>query len=110
MKFANLIAGRLVKRYKRFLADIELPDGTILIAHCPNTGSMCGCLTPGNPVMLSLSDNPKRKYPHTLEMIQVDDYWVGINTNRTNHLVREAIENDSYRAFRDDFYGRLEGE
>ncbi len=83
----------MIKRYKRFLADVTLPDGTILTVHCPNTGSMRGCLAADNPVMLSLSDNPKRKYPHTLEMIQVNDYWIGINTNRTNHLVREAIEN-----------------
>lgn len=83
----------MIKRYKRFLVDVELADGTILTAHCPNTGSMRGCLTAGNPVMLSTSDNPKRKYPHSLEMIQVNGFWVGINTNRTNHLVREAIDN-----------------
>ncbi len=93
MKFDNFISGRLIKRYKRFLVDVELADGTILTAHCPNTGSMRGCLTVGNPVMLSLADNPKRKYPHSLEMIQVNGFWVGINTSRTNHLVREAIEN-----------------
>ncbi len=72
--------------------DVERPDGTVLTVHCPNTGSMRGCLTPGNRVMISCSDNPKRKYPHGLEMIEVDGYWVGINTMRTNHLVREALE------------------
>ncbi|MCB2183524.1 MAG: DNA/RNA nuclease SfsA [Desulfobulbaceae bacterium] len=93
MKFNNLLSGRFIKRYKRFLVDVELDDGSLLTVHCPNTGSMRGCLDPGNPVLLSHSDNPKRKYAHTLEMIQVRGIWVGINTGRTNHLVREAIEN-----------------
>lgn len=69
-----------------------MADGSVLTVHCPNTGSMRGCLTPGNKVMISCSENPKRKYPHTLEMIEVGGYWVGINTMRTNHLVREALE------------------
>lgn len=93
MKFGDLRPGRLIKRYKRFLVDVECGDGTVLTAHCPNTGSMRGCVAPGNPVLLSESMNPKRKYPFTLEMIQVDGFWVGVNTSRTNHLVREAIEN-----------------
>ncbi len=93
MKLKNLLSARLKKRYKRFLADVVLADGTELTAHCPNTGSMRGCLEPGNPVMLSRSGNPARKYPFTLEMIQVDGCWVGINTARTNQLVREAMEN-----------------
>ena len=63
-----------------------------MTVYCPNTGSMRGCLTPGNGVCFSRSDNPKRKYPHTLEMIMVGQTWVGINTSRTNHLVREAME------------------
>jgi sugar fermentation stimulation protein A len=82
----------LLKRYKRFLADVELPDGRQLTVHCPNSGSMMGCSSPGLPAMISRSDNPKRKYPHTLEMVMVDGDWVGINTSRTNHLVREALE------------------
>jgi sugar fermentation stimulation protein A len=82
----------LLRRYKRFLADVELPDGRQLTVHCPNTGSMMGCGDPGLPVMISRSDNPKRKYPHTLEMVQVNSNWVGINTSRTNGLVREALE------------------
>jgi len=93
MKFKNLLSARLKKRYKRFLADVVLSDGTELTAHCPNTGSMRGCLAAGNPVLLSHSTNPARKYPFTLEMIQVDGFWVGVNTGLTNHLVREAIEN-----------------
>ncbi|MCK4837791.1 MAG: DNA/RNA nuclease SfsA [Desulfobulbaceae bacterium] len=84
---------KLLRRYKRFLADVELPDTTQLTVHCPNTGSMLGCNEPGLPVMISRSDNPKRKYPHTLEMVKVETGWVGINTSLTNKLVREALEN-----------------
>jgi sugar fermentation stimulation protein A len=93
MKFKNLLPGRLKKRYKRFLVDVVLADGTELTAHCPNTGSMRGCLAAGNPVLLSLSGNPSRKYPFTLEMIEVNGFWVGVNTGLTNQLVREGIEN-----------------
>lgn len=82
----------LIRRYKRFLADVELPDGSEITVHCPNSGSMLGCERPGSPVMLSRSDNPKRKYPHTWEMVRIDSIWVGINTSRTNHLIREALE------------------
>jgi sugar fermentation stimulation protein A len=92
MKFKNLLHARLKKRYKRFLVDVELADGSRMTAHCPNTGSMRGCLAEGNPVLLSQSDNPARTYPFTLEMIEVNGCWVGVNTSRTNHLVREAID------------------
>ncbi len=88
----DLQPATFIKRYKRFLVDVEKPDGTVLTVHCPNTGSMRGCLHPGNKVMISRSDNAKRKYPHTLELIEVNGYWVGVNTMRTNHLVREAME------------------
>ena len=92
MKFPTpLIHGHLIKRYKRFLADIELPNGEIITAHCPNTGTMLSCSTPGSAVALSISDNPKRKYPHTLEMVQDNSTWIGVNTARTNGLVAEAI-------------------
>lgn len=87
-----LITGTLIKRYKRFLADIELEDGTILTAYCPNTGSMRSCSTPGSSVCLSLSDSVTRKYPHTLEMIKEAETWVGVNTGLTNRLVVEAIK------------------
>ncbi|ADH87019.1 DNA/RNA nuclease SfsA [Desulfurivibrio alkaliphilus] len=93
MRFAQqLIAGRLVRHYKRFLAEVELAEGEIITVHCPNSGSMLGCREPGSPVLLSVAANPKRKYPHTWELVQSDGYWVGINTARTNALVREALE------------------
>jgi len=83
----------LIKRYKRFLADIRLPDGSELTIHCPNTGSMRNCSRPESKVWYSTSDNKKRKYPHTFEIIEVDgDSLAGINTSRANALVREAIE------------------
>lgn len=93
MRLPPLIAGILIKRYKRFLADIELADGTVITVHCPNSGSMKGCATPGSRVFLSRSPNPGRKYPHTWELVEADGYWAGINTGLPNHLTREAIEN-----------------
>lgn len=100
MKFdSELIQGRLIKRYKRFLADIELDSGEVITAHCPNTGRMLGCSTPGSPVALSISDNPKRKYPHTLEMVHENSTWVGVNTARTNEIVAEAIRKGSIAEF-----------
>ena len=87
----SLQPGRLLLRYKRFLADVEMDDGRLLTVHCPNSGSMLGCKEPGSPVLISLADNPKRKYGHTLEMVRVGATWVGINTSRTNGLVAEAI-------------------
>lgn len=93
MKFdAPLIQGVLIKRYKRFLADITLADGSELTVHCPNTGSMKNCAEPGSAVWLSDSGNTKRKYRHTWEMVSVGDGAVaGINTGRANGLVKEAI-------------------
>jgi len=95
----ELQPGSLVRRYKRFLADVQLGNNKIITVHCPNSGSMLGCSEPGSPVMLSRSDNPKRKYPHTLEMLQVGTVWVGVNTALTNRLVREALENGVIKEF-----------
>jgi sugar fermentation stimulation protein A len=92
MQFSSpLTEGVLIKRYKRFLADIRLANGNIITAHCPNTGTMLTCSTPGSAVCLSISNNLTRKYQHTLEMIKVGTTWVGVNTSRTNRLVAEAI-------------------
>jgi sugar fermentation stimulation protein A len=94
MKFSSpLIQGRLVKRYKRFLADVQLADGTIVIAYCPNTGAMTGCAEPGWQVWLSPSNNPKRKLLYTWEVVLTDQlHWIGINTHQANALVKEAIQ------------------
>lgn len=86
------IEGRLVKRYKRFLADVELPSGEIRTVHCPNPGSMRGTDAPGARVRCSTSDNPKRKLAHTLEMIRVGRIWVGLHTLRANQLAGAALE------------------
>ncbi|WP_068547792.1 DNA/RNA nuclease SfsA [Thalassotalea crassostreae] len=95
MKFKSVYqSATLIKRYKRFLADIELSDGTITTIHCPNTGAMTGCAQPGFKIWYSLSDNPKRKYPGTFELSQdFDGNMIGINTTRANQLVVEAISN-----------------
>jgi sugar fermentation stimulation protein A len=84
--------GYLVKRYKRFLADIRLPDNKIITVHCPNTGSMKGCSTPGSEVVISKSANMKRKYAWTLEMVKDNKCWIGVNTSLTNKLVQEGLE------------------
>lgn len=93
MNLPHLISGSLVKRYKRFLADVVLEDGGTVTVHCPNSGSMKGCAAPGSPVLLSRSSNPGRKYPYTWELVLVNGFWVGINTALPNHLVHEAIGN-----------------
>jgi sugar fermentation stimulation protein A len=94
MQFSSpLIQGTLIKRYKRFLADVQLTDGSIVIAHCPNTGAMTGCAEPGWKVWLSPSTNPKRKLLYTWEVVLTDkQYWIGINTHKANVLVKEAIQ------------------
>jgi len=83
----------LIKRYRRFLADVRLENGKTLTVHCPNSGSMKGCSATGSPVVISRSANPDRKYAWTLEMVMTGNTWIGINTSRTNHLVQEAMEN-----------------
>jgi len=89
-----LVAGRLVRRYKRFLADVELEDGSLVTAHTANTGSMQQCAVPGQQVLLSKSDNPKRKLAWSWELVRVNDYWVDINTHRANRVVEEALRNN----------------
>ena len=82
----------LIKRYKRFLADVITPDGRELTLHCANTGAMTGCATPGDTVWYSTSDNLKRKYAHSWELTETQQHhWICVNTLRANQLVREAI-------------------
>lgn len=92
MRFDNLICGTLVKRYKRFLADVALQNGSIVTAHCPNTGAMTGCAEPGFKVWLSSNNDPRRKLKYTWE-IAVDHQHnrIGINTHNANKLVSEAL-------------------
>ena len=101
----SLIKGKLIKRYKRFFVDVKL-DNEIIVAHCPNTGSMKGLLDEGNEVFVSKNDNPKRKLRYTLEIIKAKKKLVGINTHfankialhgLTNNLVKEVLNNDSIK-------------
>lgn len=86
----QLIPGKLIKRYKRFLADVILESGETVTVHCPNSGSMRTCAVPGWDVLLSRSDNPTRKYPLTWEMVHNGTCWIGINTGIPNLIAAEA--------------------
>jgi sugar fermentation stimulation protein A len=89
----KLIHGTLIKRYKRFLADVLLDDGTKVTAHCTNSGSMKSCLENGAEVYLSPVNGTKRKTKYTWEMIKINGGWVGINTSNPNRLAFEALKN-----------------
>lgn len=92
MKFATpLIEGRLVQRYKRFLTDVKLPSGEVVVAHCANSGSMLSVKEPGSRVWLSPAADPNRKLRYTWELIEVGNGLVGINTSLSNRIVAEAI-------------------
>tara|TARA_R110002072_G_scaffold534_8_gene4262 strand:- start:14692 stop:15390 length:699 start_codon:yes stop_codon:yes gene_type:complete len=94
MKFeSTLIKGKILKRYKRFLADIELENGEVIVAHTANTGSMTTCWEPGWNVLCSYHDNPKRKLKYSLEMTHNGNTWIGVNTSLPNKLAIEAIKN-----------------
>ena len=102
IEFNPLIEGVLIKRYKRFLADIKLDSGEIVTAHCANTGPMKGLLSERAKVRISVSLSPKRKLPFTLEQICVlntnnNEVWVGINTLFANKLIKKVIEKDLLR-------------
>lgn len=94
--YPPLISGILQRRYKRFLADIELETGELITAHCANTGPMIGLCAVGSKVMVSKSDNPKRKLAYTWEMIAIENgkesVWVGINTSLPNRIIKIALE------------------
>ncbi|APC13067.1 MULTISPECIES: DNA/RNA nuclease SfsA [Providencia] len=87
-----LKSATLIKRYKRFLADVTLPNGEEITIHCANTGAMTGCATPGDTIWYSTSDNPKRKYPYSWELTQTaNGDFICINTLRANQLVAQAL-------------------
>ena len=99
MFFKNkLISGLLIKRYKRFFADIKI-NNEIITAHCPNTGSMKGLLSKGNKVWVSKSNNPKRKLRYTLEIIEVGNSKIGVNTLSANKIVLDAFKNNLIKEF-----------
>jgi sugar fermentation stimulation protein A len=109
MRFdSQLTPGRLLRRYKRFLADVEIPGLGMVTAHCPNTGSMASCWRPGAPVRLSHSDSPRRKLAWTLECVDMGEGWVGVNTARVNAAIRAAIEHGSIPAL--DGYATIRSE
>ncbi|MGH6762942.1 MAG: DNA/RNA nuclease SfsA [Phyllobacterium sp.] len=94
MRFSlPIVSGRLERRYKRFLADIVLDDGRFITASVPNTGSMLGLTAPGSRVWLTVSEDPKRKYPHALQIVEADNTLVGVNTGLPNRIAEEAIRN-----------------
>jgi len=101
MKFENnLVKGKLIRRYKRFLADVELADGTVVVAHCTNSGSMKTCIEEGAPIYLSPAKDPNRKTKFTWEMIFINGAWIGINTMIPNKLAFDAIKNDEIEKLR----------
>ncbi|OOF62661.1 DNA/RNA nuclease SfsA [Rodentibacter sp. Ppn85] len=107
MKLPALQSAKLIRRYKRFLADIELPDGKIMTIHCANTGAMTGCGEKGDTVWYSHSDSQTRKYPNSWELTQLaNGQLCCINTHRSNQLVFEALKNKQIKelAMYDEIY------
>jgi len=112
-RYPDLRLGTLLKRYKRFLADIELDDGPIITAHCPNTGPMTGVCHIGARVGVTYHDDPKRKLAYTWEIIEVEQTWVGVNTSLPNRIVGEMLKQrllpilGDYHAFKPEVnYGK----
>lgn len=93
------LEARFQRRYKRFFVDALLPDGTVVTAHCPNTGSLKGCRVEGARVWLRDSGDPKRKLRYTFQAIEVDGTWVNVDTSLPNRVVREAFESHSIPGF-----------
>jgi len=91
-RYPPLEEGILLKRYKRFFADIQLASGETITAHCPNTGPMLGVSTVGSRVQVSKSDNPKRKLAYTWELIYLEDNWIGVNTAMPNRITKIVLE------------------
>tara|TARA_Y100001936_G_C15992595_1_gene623225 strand:+ start:221 stop:922 length:702 start_codon:yes stop_codon:yes gene_type:complete len=99
MNFENkLIPGVFLKRYKRFFVDIKV-ENKVITAHCPNSGSMMGLLKLGNKVWITKSDNPNRKLKYTLQIIEVQNSKVGVNTHFTNKIVDHALKNNILKHF-----------
>jgi len=100
MKFTStLIKGKLIKRYKRFFADIKV-NNQIITAHCPNTGSMMGLLDEGNDSWVTRNNDPNRKLKYTLEIIKVKNSLIGVNTHRANRIVEHALKNKFINEFK----------
>lgn len=113
VQFDNLVTGILQRRYKRFLADVQLDDGRVITAHCPNTGAMTGCAEPGARVWLSTSQVKTRKYPHTWELVETPAGMVCVHSALANRVSREAFAGarvlgyESYGAIRNEVkYGQ----
>jgi len=94
-----LVEARLLRRYKRFLADVEMANGDIITVHCPNTGAMTGCAQPGSRVWLSTSTLKTRKYPHTWELVETSAGMACIHSAKANKVVREAFESGMLPGF-----------
>ena len=100
MKFTKaLIKGKFLKRYKRFFADIKV-NKEIIIAHCPNTGSMMGLLNENNAAWVLKNDNPKRKLKYTLQILKTSKNVIGVNTHLANKLVHEGLQNNTLLEFK----------
>lgn len=95
LHYEPLVAGRLLRRYARFLADVELSDGSTVVAHCPNSGSMRSCLELQAEVMLKHTPNPNRRTQYTWELVRANNCWVCINTQRANHLAIRLIQSSA---------------
>ena len=93
----TILKGKIQKRYKRFLADIELDSGEVVTAHTANTGSMKTCWEPGWTVLVSHHDDPKRKLKYSLEMTHNGDSWIGVNTGLPNKLGADATRNGTLK-------------
>ena len=107
MQLPALQSAKLIRRYKRFLADIELPTGDVMTIHCANTGAMTGCGEKGDTIWYSHSDSQTRKYPHSWELTQLENGQLCcINTHRSNQLVFEALQNKQIKelAMYDEIY------
>ena len=94
-----LLEGHLLRRYQRFFAEVELVDGRVVTAHTPNTGSMRQCAVAGHRVLISASTNPARKLAFTWELVEVNGYWVDVNTQRANRVIEEALRTGALAAF-----------